>query len=272
MKKIFWSMILVMTSICAIAQKPLIGISTGYSASENTASVRYTYVDAVVNAGGIPVLLPLAKDSLAAAEAIERVDALILSGGEDVHPFYYGEEPASALGGVNVARDKSDRWLLQTAVKLGKSVLGICRGEQLTNVTFGGTLYQDIPSQYPNRPAVQHNQRFGGAEPVHHVNVAKDSRLYEIMQQEQLAVNSFHHQAIKEVAPDFKVVATAPDGVVEAIEGFPKYNILAVQWHPEYFAQQGDKQWIRLFEDLVLRANGNKPVIKQPNIRQPKIR
>ena len=188
MKKIFWSMILVTASICAIAQKPLIGISTGYSASENTASVRYTYVDAVVNAGGIPVLLPLAKDSLAAAEAIERVDALILSGGEDVHPFYYGEEPASALGGVNVARDKSDRWLLQTAVKLDKAVLGICRGEQLTNVTFGGTLYQDIPSQYPNRPAVQHNQRFGGAEPVHHVNVAKVSRLYEIMQQEQLVL------------------------------------------------------------------------------------
>lgn len=272
MKKLFCSIILIVSCIVAMAQKPLIGISTGYSASENTASVRYTYVDAVINAGGIPVLIPLAKDSLTAAEAIERIDGLILSGGEDVHPFFYGEEPAGALGGVNVARDKSDMWLLQSAAKLGKAVLSICRGEQLTNVTFGGTLYQDIPSQYPNRPAVQHNQHFGGAEPVHHVNVVKGSHLYEIMQQEQLAVNSFHHQAIKDVAPDFKVVATASDGVVEAIEGFPKYNVLGVQWHPEYFAQQGEKQWVRLFEDLVQRAGASKPVIKQPNINQPRIR
>ena len=253
MKKLFCSIILIVSCIVAMAQKPLIGISTGYSASENTASVRYTYVDAVINAGGIPVLIPLAKDSLTAAEAIERIDGLILSGGEDVHPFFYGE-------------------LLQSAAKLGKAVLSICRGEQLTNVTFGGTLYQDIPSQYPNRPAVQHNQRFGGAEPVHHVNVVKGSHLYEIMQQKQLAVNSFHHQAIKDVAPDFKVVATASDGVVEAIEGFPKYNVLGVQWHPEYLAQQGEKQWVRLFEDLVQRAGASKPVIKQPNINQPRIR
>lgn len=272
MKKLLSILMLAIVCIGAMAQKPLIGISTGYSATDNTASVRFTYVDAVVNAGGIPVLLPLSRDSLAAAEAISRVDALILTGGEDVHPFNYGEEAAGALGGVNVARDKSDMWLLQSAVKLGKPVLGICRGEQLTNVVFGGTLYQDIPSQFPNRPTVQHSQRFSSYEPVHHVNVVKDSRLYQIMGQEQLAVNSSHHQAVKDVAPDFKVVATAPDGVIEAIEGFPKYNILAVQWHPEYFAQQGDKEWIKLFEDLVIRAGGNKPVIKEPNIKQPRIR
>ncbi|MBO7418579.1 MAG: gamma-glutamyl-gamma-aminobutyrate hydrolase family protein [Bacteroidaceae bacterium] len=273
MKKTICGLMLVFACICAMAQqKPLIGISTGYSASENTASVRYTYVDAVVNAGGIPVLIPLAKDSLAAAEVISRVDGLILSGGEDVYPFFYGEEAASALGGVNYDRDRSDMWLLQTAVKLNKPVLGICRGEQLTNVTFGGTLYQDIPSQFPNRPVLQHGQRSSGTLPIHHVNVVKDSRLYEIMQQEQLAVNSFHHQAIKDVAPGFKVVATAPDGVIEAIEGFPQYNILAIQWHPEYFAQQGDAQWIKLFEDLVIRAGGSRPLLKNPNIRQPKIR
>ena len=272
MKRMFWSMVLVMTCIGAMAQKPLIGISTGYSASDNSASVRYTYVDAVVNAGGIPVLIPLAKDSLAAAEAIARVDGLILSGGEDVYPFFYGEEGASALGGVNLERDRSDMWLLQSAVKMGKAILGICRGEQLTNVTFGGTLYQDLPSQFPNRPVLQHGQRSSGTLPIHHVNVVKDSHLYEIMGQEQLAVNSFHHQAVKDVAPDFKVVATAPDGVIEAIEGFPKYNILALQWHPEYFAQQGNKQWIKIFEDLVQRAVGNKPVLKEPNIKQPKIR
>ncbi len=272
MKRTIWSIALLIISIGAMAQKPLIGISTGYSASDNTASVRFTYVDAVVNAGGIPVLIPLAKDSLAAAEVMNKVDALILSGGEDVHPFFYGEEPVGALGGVNYERDLSDRWLLQTAVKLNKPVLSICRGEQLTNVTFGGTLYQDIPSQFPNRPVVQHGQRSSGTIPIHHVNVDKNSHLYEIMQQEQLAVNSFHHQAVKDVAPDFKVVATAPDGVIEAIEGFPKYNILGVQWHPEYFAQQGDKQWINLFEDLVKRAGGNKPVIKEPNMNHTKIR
>ncbi len=271
MNKYFFSLLLTFICTGVLAQKPLIGISTGYSASENTASVRYTYVDAVIKAGGIPVLLPLVRDSLAAVEVIERVDALILSGGEDVYPFLYGEEPAGALGGVNYVRDRSDMWLLHSAVNLGKAVLGICRGEQLINVTFGGTLYQDIPSQYPNRPTVQHGQRSSGTLPIHHVNVVKESHLYEIMQQELLAVNSFHHQAVKDVAPDFKIVATAPDGVVEAIEGFPKYNILAVQWHPEYFAQQGDKQWINLFEDLVQRA-ANTVAIKKPNIKQPKIR
>ena len=95
MKRTIWSIALLMISIGAMAQKPLIGISTGYSASDNTASVRFTYVDAVVNAGGIPVLIPLAKDSLAAAEVMNKVDALILSGGEDVHPFFYEDE---ALG------------------------------------------------------------------------------------------------------------------------------------------------------------------------------
>jgi len=271
MKRLFWIMVLMLSCIGSMAQKPLIGISTGYSASDNSASVRFTYVDAVVNAGGIPVLIPLTRDSLAAAEVINKVDALILSGGEDVHPFFYGEESASALGGVNYERDLSDMWLLKTAVKLNKPVLSICRGEQLTNVTFGGTLYQDIPSQFPNRPTVQHGQRSNGTLPIHHVNVVKDSHLYEIMQQEQLAVNSFHHQAVKDVAPGFKVVATAPDGVIEAIEGFPKYNILAVQWHPEYFAQQGDKQWIKLFEDLVQRAGGSKSNIKEPTAK-PRIR
>ena len=153
-RKMFCSLVLVSLSIGAFAQqKPLVGISTGYG--DNTASVRFTYIDAVTKAGGIPVLLPLMRDSLTAVETIGRVDALILSGGEDVHPFFYGEEPASALGGVNVDRDHSDMWLLQAAVNQGKAVLGICRGEQLTNVTFGGTLYQDIPSQFPNKPTVQ---------------------------------------------------------------------------------------------------------------------
>jgi putative glutamine amidotransferase len=271
MKRTFCSLMLAFTCICAMAQqKPLIGISTGFS--DNTASVRYTYVDAIVNAGGIPVLIPLAKDSLAAAEVLSRVDGLILSGGEDVYPFFYDEESVGSLGVVNLERDRSDMWLLQTAVKLNKPVLGICRGEQLTNVTMGGTLYQDLPSQFPNRPLVQHGQRSNGTLPIHHVNVVKESRLYEIMQQEQLAVNSFHHQAVKDVAPGFKVVAVATDGVIEAIEGFPQYNILAVQWHPEYFAQQGDAQWIKLFEDLVIRAGGGKSAIKNPNIKQPKIR
>ena len=269
-KKFFCSLMLVSLSIGAFAQqKPLVGISTGYG--DNTASVRFTYIDAVTKAGGIPVLLPLMRDSLTAVETISRVDALILSGGEDVHPFFYGEEPATALGGVNVDRDHSDTWLLQAAVNQGKAVLGICRGEQLTNVTFGGTLYQDIPSQFPNKPTVQHGQKFGGAEPVHHVTVVKDSHLYEVMGQEQLAVNSFHHQAVKDVAPGFKVVATAPDGVVEAIEGFPTYNILAVQWHPEYFGQQGDAFWLQLFQDLIQRAGG-KPAMKLPDSKLPKIR
>ncbi len=273
MKKALCSLMLAFVCIGAMAQqKPLIGISTGYSASDNSASVRFTYVDAVVNAGGIPVLIPLTRDSLAAAEVINKVDGLILSGGEDVYPFFYGEEPAGALGGVNYERDRSDMWLLQTAVKLNKPVLGICRGEQLTNVTMGGTLYQDLPSQFPNRPVLQHGQRSSGTLPIHHVNVVKDSHLYEIMQQEQLAVNSFHHQAVKDVAPGFKVVATAPDGVIEAIEGFPQYNILAVQWHPEYFAQQGEVLWIKIFEDLVQRAGGVQSTLKKPNIKQPRIR
>ena len=175
MKKLFCSIILIVSCIVAMAQKPLIGISTGYSASENTASVRYTYVDAVINAGGIPVLIPLAKDSLTAAEAIERIDGLILSGGEDVHPFFYGEEPAGALGSVNAARDKSDMWLLQSAAKLGKAVLSICRGEQLTNVTFGGTLYQDLSLACEN--PLKHRQDDYRNIATHHVHILDDSML-----------------------------------------------------------------------------------------------
>lgn len=240
---------------------PFIGISCGYS--ETLTSVNNTYIDAVRLAGGIPVLIPLVTDSVAAEAIVGRVDAVIMSGGEDIDPLYYGEEHLPGLGKVNAPRDTSDMLLIATALRLGKPMLCICRGEQIMNVALGGTLYQDIPSQIPSSQ-LKHRQTEPGTVATQTITIDADSRLAAILGKTSLGVNSFHHQAVKDIAPGLRVTARSEDGVVEAFESVPGSpdpygrdlgdRVLAVQFHPESFAQVGDELFLGIFRDLVSRA------------------
>ncbi|MCD8309768.1 MAG: gamma-glutamyl-gamma-aminobutyrate hydrolase family protein [Prevotellaceae bacterium] len=252
--KITALLLLLLLPLPALAQgnRPVIGISS--DCKNGKLKLSETYTKAVLRAGGIPLVLPQVEDSLTATVVLEAVDGLILSGGEDINPLLYGEQPQYGLGDVNPARDLSELLWLKVAHARGLPVLGICRGQQFVNVFYGGTLYQDLPSQHEGNP-LNHLQSFGGTEPSHLIYIVKGSHLSQLLAGvDSVFVNSFHHQAVKALAPGFRVAAQSPDGVVEAIEGLPGLNVVAVQFHPEFFAMKGDERWLPVFRDLVARA------------------
>lgn len=249
---------------------PLIGISCG--GSETMTTLKTTYSDAVRLAGGIPVLIPVLRDSVVISELVRHLDGVILSGGEDIDPQYYGEEPIPELGTVNAPRDTFDVLLIRTALRQYKPILAICRGEQVLNVALGGSLYQDIPSQIP-ASELKHRQDEPATVATQTIVIAEGSRLRQIVGVDSLAVNSHHHQAVKDLAPGLVITARTSDGIVEAYESLPGWDftdgsiwtsstrfgqqgqlILAVQFHPEAFAQAGDPLFLKIFQDLVSRA------------------
>ena len=228
-------------------------------------TLKTTYSDAVRLAGGVPVLIPILRDSATVSQLVERLDGVILSGGEDIDPLYYGEEHLPGLGEINAPRDTFDVLLIRTALRQEKPLLGICRGEQVLNVVLGGTLWQDIPSQIPSSE-LHHRQEEPSTVATQVITIDPSSRLAEILGVSKIAVNSHHHQAVKDLAPGLVVTARTEDGVVEAYESIPgapdpygkplQDRILAVQFHPETFSQAGDPTFLKIFQDLVRRAIG----------------
>ncbi|NMA02911.1 MAG: gamma-glutamyl-gamma-aminobutyrate hydrolase family protein [Clostridia bacterium] len=208
--------------------KPIIGITAGYSYSEGKHFLTQYYTEVVTFLGGIPVILP-AENTLLAAEFYNLVDGLIFSGGGDLDPFYFGEDPLRGIGEINPRRDLFELELAKIAFQGVKPVLGICRGMQLLNIAAGGDVYQDI-REFTQQ---EHNQKAPKWYPWHLVNIAKGSTLYRLVGQEKIKVNSFHHQAVKKLGSGLKVVAWSNDNIIEALAGEDNQNILGVQWHPE---------------------------------------
>lgn len=232
-------------------EKPLIGISTGYSSKK--ATINMTYVDAVVRGGGVPFILPLIQSEALAEELLGMCDGLILSGGEDIDPAYFGEELLdNGTVSINGPRDTSDMLLTGLAVKMGMPILAICRGEQVANVALGGSLYQDIPSQHPSD--IRHSQDEAGTVGTQTVHIKSGSYVHKLLGVDSLRVNSFHHQAVKDPAEALTVVGQAADGIVEIYEGLPETNIIGTQFHPEIFTQAGDTMFLKFFTDLMDRA------------------
>ena len=245
-------------------KRPVVGVSCGWN--KGRVSLSDAYLIAVRAAGGVPVVLPPVMTEEDAAAALSSVDALILSGGEDVDPARYGEEVLFDNVEVNSARDTSDFLLAAEALRRGLPVLGICRGEQLLNVVLGGTLYQDLPSQVGE----DHRQSEPDGVPTHMIYIEAGSRLQEILGADSLMVNTFHHQAVKDPAPGIRVVARAPDGVIEAWEWNGRQSagsgtgpaglssrstLICVQFHPELlYARGGNQAVLPLFQDLISRA------------------
>ena len=204
-------------------------VGVGEVCSPVSLSAPRTYIDALLEAGHLPVLIPATDNTHLLKEYVQKIDILLLPGGEDVDPAYYNTPPSPYLGEVNGRRDTFEMALLREAVVQRKPIVGICRGLQIINVYFGGTLYQDLQSEIG---ATGHKCPKSLSHSTHTIQIDKNSRLYQLLGTDTLGVNSNHHQAIKNIAPKLRAVAHTPDGVIEAIEGIA-YPVTAVQFHPE---------------------------------------
>lgn len=211
--------------------KPIIGITCLHDWAEGRHRQNDTYINAVSKAGGIPILLPCLTDENDIRAHLTLLDGLVISGGPDADPRYFGEEPASGLGAVNPAMDAYEVPLIQKALDMDMPILGICRGEQMLNIAAGGTLIQHIPAVLPG--AIKHRQEAPRHYPTHTIHVATGTRLADMLGDGLTRVNSFHHQSVLDLAPGFVCSAVAPDGIIEAIESTNHTFAVGVQWHPE---------------------------------------
>lgn len=232
--------------------RPIIAVSMGYK--KGTHYLNDPVAEAVLMAGGIPWPVPVVSADIL-AEIVAQVQGLLLPGGEDVDPAAYGEAPESQLGPVNLERDACELALVHLAWERGLPILGICRGAQVLNVARGGSLIQDIPTAVAG--ALGHRQGEPYDRPVHRVRVDAASLLAQILGESEPEVNSMHHQSVKVPGKGLKVVAWAPDGVVEGIESqAPARFALGVQWHPEYMVDpvSGSQAMRRLFAAFIAAA------------------
>ena len=208
--------------------RPVIGITANYN--DGNSMLADGYYKKVVAAGGVPLLIPPLDDTDAIINTLDRIDALILSGGGDYNPLFCGEEPSPRLHSINGERDLPELLITRLAYNRQIPMLGICRGIQTLAMALGGTVRQDIAD---TDGLIKHSQDANRNVPTHSVSVCEDSVLYNIYGTRTLYVNSFHHQAVGEPGERFRVVASSCDGVVEAIESTEMKSIIGVQWHPE---------------------------------------
>lgn len=214
------------------------------------AYVNNDYIQAVLLGGGVPLIIPVSIDEDVIEAQLKNIDGIILSGGEDVNPLLFGEEPSKFIGETMDERDKFDLLLIKHAVKMKKPILGICRGCQILNVAFGGDLYQDC--SLAKNYHINHIQKCATSQGSHTVDIEKDSYLYSIFGESEI-VNSYHHMAIKNLAEGFKVIAISKDGIVEGIEKNEGLFILGVQWHPEMMAATNEKM-LDIFKLLISKC------------------
>ena len=233
--------------------KPIIGItldwedSPTYSKMHPWYALRCNYASVISEHKGIPIILPY--DFNAIDKYIKMIDGLMIPGGDyDLDPSVYGEEKASQTRAIRNNRSDFETLLIKKALAKNIPVLGICAGEQLLAAIHGGKLLQDIKTAHPE--ALQHEQKHLNihmSKTSHSVKITKNTLLHRIVQKEEIEVNSSHHQAVKSVGPEMIISATAPDGIIEAIE-LPKYKFaLGVEWHPEYLASLEDSLIIKFF-------------------------
>lgn len=236
--------------------KPLIGLTT-VGDKYRRFGYRYyspkTYSEAVLRAGGLPVLIPLnvieSGDEEVLRAIYERLDGVLIPGGGDVHPEYYQQYITPMESKVDRTRDMAEIALAKWSLEDNRPLLGICRGHQVINVALGGTLIHDIPSQ--NSTPISHDQpdEVPPGELIHDVTVVSDSKLAKVLDTAQVCVNSLHHQAIDQLAPRLKVTARSEDGIIEAVEVPDATFFLGVQWHPEWLVHDPAMQ--KLFRAFV---------------------
>lgn len=228
--------------------RPIVGVMPLWDCEKDSIWMLPGYMDGVAQAGGIPVILPLSSDEAELEQLVNMCDGFLFTGGQDVSPEIYHEKAPEGLADSCEQRDKMETIVLQKAMDADKPILGICRGIQFINAALGGTLYQDLPTQHPS--PIEHHQHPPYDIPVHNVNIMADSPLYKCLGTDCLAVNSYHHQAVKEISPQLKAMAVSPDGLVEALWRPDHRFLWAVQWHPE-FSYRTDRNSRKIFSAFV---------------------
>lgn len=238
---------------------PIIGISASMLLTEDSssfgseqASVNRYYVKALAAVGAAPLLLPIVESNdLLIRAQLQKVDGLLLSGGYDVNPLLYGEEPLPELEYIMPERDEYEIKLIQIALEMNIPILGICRGMQILNVACGGTLYQDLNQFSSNH--LKHLQKSKTDTASHTVEFIPDTRLHRIMGIPVTRINTFHHQAVKDPAPGFIINGKAKDGIVEGIEKTGEQFVMGVQWHPEMMMEK-DAGMLNIFQSFIHSA------------------
>lgn len=229
--------------------KPLIGVTANFS--EGQLQLAPGYFRSVEAAGGIPVIIaPKRMPNANMSLLLDRIDGLLLSGGADINPILVGEDPVPALHGINTERDLFELTLTRLAYNRQIPMLGICRGIQVLAAALGGTIMQDIATSLPHTQLIKHSQDADRATATHFVEAVEGSRIAELLGK-RFAVNSFHHQAVGQCGPRFRITAQSADGVIEAIESTEMKSIIGVQWHPECFIAEGDTCMMPLFQQFV---------------------
>lgn len=231
-------------------KRPIIAISANII--DELSTLHFAYSQAVMDAGGVPIIIPANCDAQSLHSLMRGVDGVLLSGGADIDARYFGEENIPDLTDLDWRRDLNEFAMLRAAIDRNLPILGICRGCQVINIALGGSIYQDLPSQY-EAPLNTHFVLTDKHLPVHDVEIVEGSKLHKIVGATSIGVNSRHHQAVKSVAPSLRVSARSKDGVVEGVEN---RQIVAVQWHPENMATEGGREDMkRLFGHFVGEAD-----------------
>lgn len=230
------------------AMKPLIGVTA--IEEKNGETLGRDSIDAVVQAGGIPVILTNFALEEDVGAILDKLDGLLLTGGHDIDPTFFGEEPIPGLGTVTPARDRFELAITKKALEINKPILGICRGCQILAVATEGDMYQDIYSQI-DQPLLQHAQKSPTSHASHFIEIEKESLLHSLMKSEKLKVNSRHHQTVRSVKSPLFISAKSSDGIVEAIESKEHTYVLGAQWHPECMAVAGDEPSKAIFDGFI---------------------
>lgn len=238
--------------------KPVIGISAnlmtiseGFFSVKQKVSLNNSYIHAVEKAGGVPVVIPVNVCEENIREQVNRVDGILLSGGIDVSPIIYNEEPHRKLGEISQELDTFNMLMIKIALELNKPILGICRGIQMLNVALGGTLYQDI--EYIDGSYIKHCQQAAPYEGTHAIKIIPGNDLSNILG-EKAYVNSYHHQSIKKLGDGLRAIAYSKDSVIEAVEKKGDLFVMGVQWHPEVMVDYSEEM-LDIFKLLIKKCS-----------------
>lgn len=235
--------------------KPFIGVTPSMEIDESYYMIANANIKAILKAGGIPIVLPYYNGEADIKQIVEKIDGLLATGGYDIDPTLFGEEPHPKLGTIIPKRDTFEIALIKEMLANNKPILGVCRGSQVLNIATGGDMYQDIYTQYQDHELLQHQQKAPLSHGSHYVNVTPGSLLAKITNTHKLRINSRHHQANRNVVAPFQVSGTASDGIIEAIESKEHHFALGLQWHPENMLEADDEASWKIFRAFI-RACG----------------
>ena len=232
-------------------RKPIIGIVPLIDIERESYWMLPGYMKGIEQAGGIPLMLPLTSDEENLQQLAEEMDGFLYAGGQDISPNLYAQRRSGMCGQCCRERDEMEAILFRMVYEQDKPLLGICRGIQYINVVMGGTLYQDLPSEHPSD--TEHHQMPPYDVSVHSVKIVRDSPLYKLLKKETLMVNSYHHQAVRTLAPKVSAMAVSEDGLLEAVYVPNKKFIWGVQWHPELSCLV-DENSRKIFSEFIMMA------------------